>query len=35
MVKKYGIIYLPKFYISFENKENRDAFKDVMAEIEN
>ena len=32
--KKYGIIYLPKFYISFENKENRDAFKDVAAEIE-
>lgn len=32
--KKYGVIYLPKFYISFENKENRDAFKDVAAEIE-
>ena len=32
--KKYGIIYLPKFYISFENKENRDAYKDVAAEIE-
>lgn len=32
--KKYGIIYLPKFYISFENKENRDAFKDVAAEVE-
>lgn len=32
--KKFGIIYLPKFYISFENKENRDAFKDVAAEIE-
>ena len=24
--KKYGIIYLPKFYISFENKLNRDSF---------
>lgn len=32
--KKYGIIYLPKFYISFENKEKRDAFKDVADEIE-
>ncbi|MEZ4854280.1 carboxy terminal-processing peptidase [Flavobacterium sp.] len=32
--KKFGIIYLPKFYISFENKENRDAFKDVAAEIQ-
>ena len=32
--KKFGIIYLPKFYISFENKQNRDAFKDVAKEIE-
>ncbi len=32
--KKIGIIYLPKFYISFENKLNRDAFKDVAIEIE-
>ena len=32
--KRFGIIYLPKFYISFENKQNRDAFKDVAAEIE-
>jgi len=32
--KRFGVIYLPKFYISFENKENRDAFKDVAAEIE-
>lgn len=32
--KRFGIIYLPKFYIKFENKENRDAFKDVAAEIE-
>ncbi|WP_130733429.1 carboxy terminal-processing peptidase [Flavobacterium sp. J27] len=31
---KYGIIYLPKFYISFDNKDNRDAFKDVAIEIE-
>lgn len=31
---KYGIIHLPKFYINFENKENRDAFKDVAKEIE-
>lgn len=32
--KLYGVIYLPKFYISFENKSNRDAFKDVAQEIE-
>ncbi len=32
--KLYGIINLPKFYINFENKANRDAFKDVAAEIE-
>jgi len=32
--KRFGVIYLPKFYISFENKENRDAYKDVAAEIE-
>ncbi len=31
---KYGIIHLPKFYINFENKENRDAFKDVAKEVE-
>ena len=31
---KFGIIHLPKFYINFENKENRDAFKDVAKEIE-
>ncbi len=32
--KLYGIIYLPKFYISFDNKDNRDAFKDVAKEID-
>ena len=32
--KKYGIIYLPKFYINFENKDDRDAAKDVALEIE-
>jgi carboxyl-terminal processing protease len=32
--KLFGVIYLPKFYISFDNKENRDAFKDVALEIE-
>lgn len=31
---KYGVIYLPKFYISFDNKDNRDAYKDVAIEIE-
>ncbi len=32
--EKYGIIYLPKFYINFENKDDRDAAKDVTKEIE-
>lgn len=32
--KRFGVIYLPKFYISFENKQNRDAYKDVAIEIE-
>ena len=32
--KLFGIIYLPKFYQSFENKLNRDAFKDVAIEVE-
>ena len=30
---KYDIIYLPKFYIDFENNDNRDAFKDVALEV--
>ncbi len=32
--KLFGVIYLPKFYQSFENKSQRDAFKDVAIEIE-
>ena len=32
--KLFGVIYLPKFYQSFENKSERDAFKDVAIEIE-
>ncbi len=31
---KYGIIYLPKFYIDFENSSSRDAGKDVAMEVE-
>lgn len=31
---RVGMIYLPKFYIDFETRDNRDAFKDVAAEIE-
>jgi carboxyl-terminal processing protease len=31
---KYGIIYLPKFYIDFEDNSSRDAGKDVAAEID-
>lgn len=30
---KYGVIYLPKFYIDFENPEGRDAGKDIAAEV--
>mgnify|MGYP001214717754 FL=1 len=29
-----GMIYLPKISIDFETRDNRDAFKDVAAEIE-
>lgn len=31
---KYGVIYLPKFYINFEDKDSRDAGKDMAIEIE-
>ncbi len=31
---KYGVIYLPKFYIDFENKDGRDAGKDISLEVE-
>ncbi len=31
---KYGVIYLPKFYIDFENKDGRDAGKDIAIEVE-
>ena len=31
---KYGVIYLPKFYINFENKDKRDAGKDIANEVE-
>ncbi|MDY0089653.1 MAG: carboxy terminal-processing peptidase [Flavobacteriaceae bacterium] len=31
---KYGVINLPKFYIDFENKDSRDAAKDVAIEVE-
>lgn len=32
--KLYGVIYLPKFYIDFENKDSRDAAKDIALEVE-
>jgi carboxyl-terminal processing protease len=31
---KYGVIYLPKFYIDFESKDGRDAGKDVAIEVD-
>ena len=31
---KYGIIYLPKFYIDFENNDGRDAGKDMAIEVD-
>ncbi|MCW2120807.1 carboxyl-terminal processing protease [Flavobacterium sp. 7A] len=30
----YGVIYLPKFYIDFEDKNGRDAGKDIALEVE-
>jgi len=32
--KKYGIVYLPKFYFDMQDKKARDAAKDVAKEIE-
>lgn len=31
---KYGVIYLPKFYINFGNSDARDAGKDMTIEVE-
>ena len=31
---KYGVIYLPKFYIDFEDQNSRDAGKDVAKEVD-
>ncbi len=31
---KYGIIYLPKFYIDFDNPNSRDSAKDIAIEVE-
>jgi carboxyl-terminal processing protease len=31
---KYGVIYLPKFYIDFDDKSGRDAGKDIAQEVE-
>lgn len=31
---KYGVIYLPKFYIDFENNDGRDAGKDIALEVD-
>jgi len=31
---KYGVIYLPKFYIDFADRNGRDAAKDVKLELE-
>ena len=31
---KYGVIYLPKFYIDFENPQGRDAGKDIALEVD-
>jgi carboxyl-terminal processing protease len=31
---KYGVIYLPKFYIDFENHDGRDAGKDIALEVD-
>ena len=31
---KYGVIYLPKFYIDFADRDGRDAAKDMKIELE-
>jgi carboxyl-terminal processing protease len=31
---KYGMIYLPKFYIDFDNAKSRDAGKDIAVEVD-
>lgn len=31
---KYGIIYLPKFYIKFDDANSRDAAKDIATEVD-
>lgn len=31
--KLYGVIYLPKFYIDFDDKNSRDAAKDIAIEV--
>ena len=31
---KYGVIYLPKFYIKFDDANSRDAGKDIATEVE-
>ncbi|WP_372474236.1 carboxy terminal-processing peptidase [Capnocytophaga sp. ARDL2] len=31
---KYGMIYLPKFYVDFETRNNKNAFTDVKKELE-
>lgn len=31
---KYGVIYLPKFYIDFADRSGRDAAKDIKLELE-
>ena len=31
---KYGIIYLPKFYIDFDNPNSRDSGKDIALELQ-
>ncbi len=32
--KKFGLINLPKFYIKFDEKNYRDSYKDMKAEVE-
>jgi carboxyl-terminal processing protease len=31
---KYGVIYLPKFYIDFENKDGREMLENIALEVE-
>ena len=32
--RKYGVIYVPKFYVNFENRDGRESSEDLAVELE-